>query len=56
MLKLTDDVMNWLLDRLPDAPVSPQGGRPGVGTCASHENLHKTLLPLMTKTSRAQSH
>lgn len=28
MLKLTDDVMQWLLDRLPDAPTSPKGGRP----------------------------
>jgi transposase len=28
MLKLTDEVLGWLLERIPDAPVSPKGGRP----------------------------
>ncbi len=28
MLKLTDDIRDWLLERIPDAPVNPKGGRP----------------------------
>lgn len=28
MLKLTDDIRDWLLQRIPDAPVNPKGGRP----------------------------
>ncbi|MBK9126260.1 MAG: IS5 family transposase [Phycisphaerales bacterium] len=28
MLTLTDDVRGWLLERIPDPPVSPRGGRP----------------------------
>ena len=28
MLRLTDEIRNWLLERIPDAPVSPKGGRP----------------------------
>ena len=28
MLKLTDEQLNWLLERIPDSPVSPLGGRP----------------------------
>jgi glycosyltransferase involved in cell wall biosynthesis len=28
MLRLTDDIRNWLLERIPDTPVSPKGGRP----------------------------
>ena len=28
MLRLTDDVRAWLLERIPDAPLSPKGGRP----------------------------
>ena len=28
MLGLTDDIRNWLLERIPDAPVNPKGGRP----------------------------
>jgi len=30
MLRLTDDVATWLLERIPDAPVSPKGGRPAL--------------------------
>jgi transposase len=28
MLRLTDDIRSWLLERIPDAPISPKGGRP----------------------------
>lgn len=28
MLRLTDDVRSWLLERIPDAPLNPRGGRP----------------------------
>jgi len=28
MLKLTDEQLNWLLERIPDSPKSPKGGRP----------------------------
>jgi len=28
MLKLTDEQLDWLCERVPDAPVSPKGGRP----------------------------
>lgn len=28
MLRLTDEIRNWLLERIPDAPVNPKGGRP----------------------------
>ncbi|MFO0839723.1 MAG: transposase [Phycisphaerae bacterium] len=28
MLRLTDDVLHWLLKRIPDPPVKPKGGRP----------------------------
>jgi len=28
MLKLTDEQLDWLIERIPDAPVSPLGGRP----------------------------
>lgn len=28
MLKLTDEQLEWLAERVPDAPVSPRGGRP----------------------------
>lgn len=28
MLRLTDDVLHWLLERIPDAPRNPAGGRP----------------------------
>jgi hypothetical protein len=28
MLKLTDEQLDWLLERIPDAPRSPLGGRP----------------------------
>lgn len=28
MLKLTDDTLSWLLERIPDTPRRPQGGRP----------------------------
>ncbi len=28
MLKLTDEQLNWLLERIPDSPKSPLGGRP----------------------------
>jgi transposase len=28
MLKLTDDQLDWLLERIPDPPKSPKGGRP----------------------------
>ena len=28
MLRLTDDQLNWLLERIPDPPKSPKGGRP----------------------------
>lgn len=28
MLRLTDDQLNWLLERIPDPPKNPKGGRP----------------------------
>lgn len=28
MLKLTDEICDWLLERIPDVPISPKGGRP----------------------------
>jgi transposase len=28
MLTLTDEQLNWLLERIPDPPISPKGGRP----------------------------
>ena len=28
MLKLTDEQLDWLLERIPDPPRSPKGGRP----------------------------
>ncbi len=28
MLKLTDEQLDWLVERIPDAPKSPLGGRP----------------------------
>jgi transposase len=28
MLRLTDDIRSWLLERIPDTPVRPSGGRP----------------------------
>ena len=28
MLKLTDEELNWLAERIPDAERSPKGGRP----------------------------
>jgi transposase len=28
MLKLTDEQLDWILERIPDAPKSPKGGRP----------------------------
>jgi len=28
MLRLTDDIRSWLLQRIPDTPISPRGGRP----------------------------
>jgi transposase len=31
MLKLTDGHLDWLCERIPDAPVSPKGGRPAIG-------------------------
>lgn len=30
MLKLTDEQLDWLCERVPDAPVSPKGGRPAM--------------------------
>src|SRR3989442_3618769 len=31
MLTLTDEQLDWLVERVPDAPVSPLGGRPSIG-------------------------
>ncbi|MEW6197792.1 MAG: IS5 family transposase [Planctomycetota bacterium] len=28
MLRLTDEIRGWLLERIPDPPISPKGGRP----------------------------
>ena len=30
MLTLTDEQLEWLAERVPDAPVSPLGGRPAL--------------------------
>jgi transposase len=29
-IRLTDEQLNWLADRVPDAPRSPKGGRPAM--------------------------